>query len=86
MSEIRLNIKGSASNTNQLIVFKESKESISLMEFLRSKSVSVASSCYGEGVCQKCTLLIDGSKELSCQVPMTFFEEDKTYNIAIDYL
>ena len=86
MRAIVLYIDGLASRSRQEISFQEKEKTISLMDFLRLKSVSIASSCYGEGVCKKCVLKINNEEKLSCQIPMSFFTEESPYIIEIDYL
>jgi uncharacterized 2Fe-2S/4Fe-4S cluster protein (DUF4445 family) len=50
-----------------------------LLEFLQSRDVPIASSCGGLGVCEKC---LYNDSELSCQIKM----EDINFDIEIDYL
>lgn len=58
---------------------------INLMEFLRKKEFPIASSCWGDGVCKKCVLLLNGMETLSCQIKLS--EINKIENIIeIDYL
>lgn len=54
----------------------------SLMDFLRENGLPIASSCLGEGVCQKCVFNND---KLSCQEKVSDWQGDKKV-INIDYL
>lgn len=59
-------------------------QDISLMEFLHTKNVPVASSCHGEGICQKCVVNND---LLSCQISLKkFLKQSANQKIYISYL
>ncbi len=47
------------------------EEGEKLSDILISNKKSVAHPCGGRGVCKKCTVLVDGKKELSCQYKVT---------------
>ena len=49
-------IVGLASKTSRFIEFQETDLEIDLLTWLRSKKVTIASSCDGEGVCKKCNI------------------------------
>lgn len=51
------------------IFFAEEGEKLS--DILISNKKSVAHPCGGRGVCKKCTVLVDGKRELSCQYKVT---------------
>ncbi|MBL7666018.1 MAG: hypothetical protein JNM93_12860 [Bacteriovoracaceae bacterium] len=55
---------------------------ISLMAFLHSHSVRIASSCLGEGVCQKC--MVNGDL-VSCQISLEDFVALKE-DVVVEYL
>jgi len=80
---IKIVVRGKISKEEQL--FNASNDSISLLDFLRAKSIPVASSCYGEGVCKKCSLTLNGSKIISCQINIQGLTK-KTNEIIIDYI
>jgi Na+-transporting NADH:ubiquinone oxidoreductase subunit NqrF len=83
----QLLVKGLASKRDiKVFTWENSKDipKLSLMEFLRSQKIPVASSCFGEGVCRRCKV---SETILSCQVKV--FELFKAHNdleITIDYL
>lgn len=56
-----------------------------LMDFLRDQGISIASSCYGEGICAKCKIQINKKVQLSCQVKLAELTDEETF-ITIDYL
>jgi Na+-transporting NADH:ubiquinone oxidoreductase subunit NqrF len=55
-----------------------------LMDFLRSQKIPIASSCFGEGVCRRCKV---SETVLSCQIKVfELFDIDEMKEITIDYL
>lgn len=59
-------------------------ENISLMNFLLSQGIPIASSCKGEGVCSKCTV---NNNLLSCQISLeNFLERFPNHEISVSYL
>tara|TARA_R110002049_G_scaffold90287_2_gene226382 strand:+ start:3928 stop:4197 length:270 start_codon:yes stop_codon:yes gene_type:complete len=64
----------------------ESDLDLTLMEYLRKEAVPVASSCYGEGICQKCSVRIDESDQLSCLITVRKFLNSSKPKITITYL
>ena len=56
----------------------------SLMDYLISIGLPIASSCIGEGVCQKCNVWINKELKMSCQHLLNNCQYD--LNIEIDYL
>ena len=82
--------------SNEIIVIGEASQKkllqitpperdITLMDYLREQSISVASSCYGEGVCQKCKLIVNDKEVLSCQIRLFDLVENNII-IKISYL
>ena len=71
-----------ASNTTQMIFYKDYDLEIDLLSFLQTKNIPIASSCGGEGVCKKCVINQD---VLSCQVKLNDLVESKR-NIEVSYL
>lgn len=66
-------LKGLASNESVNIPWDEldyNIQEMSLLDFLLSNARPIAYNCYGEGVCKKCTLRINGVEYLSCQITM----------------
>lgn len=58
-----------------------------LMDFLRSHQVPVASSCFGEGVCRKCIVTTKSKSEhLSCLITVGQFLRQYGAEITINYL
>lgn len=58
---------------------------ISLMEYLRLNSLPIASSCLGEGVCGKCSIIINDKEELSCLIKLKGMTNGP-YTVKISYL
>lgn len=56
-----------------------------LLDFLIEKNLPIAYSCYGEGICEKCSVEIKKKDVLSCQVLMKDLDEDDIM-IAVNYL
>lgn len=83
----KLLVRGLASNKD-IRLFEWIKVSdapkVSLMDFLRSHKIPVASSCFGEGVCRRCKV---SETILSCQVKVfELFDQSESVEITIDYL
>jgi Na+-transporting NADH:ubiquinone oxidoreductase subunit NqrF len=82
-------IKGLASKTLiKTILLSSTDSNENLMQFLRSQNIPIASSCFGEGVCQKCVI---NATQLSCQFSVTTFcekfeNESKVSTIEVSYL
>jgi ferredoxin len=77
MREITL-IGGASSKRWQFEVSEEDL-SMTLLEFLQSREVPIASSCGGLGVCEKC---LYNESELACQIKM----EEIDFDIEVAYL
>lgn len=58
-------------------------EKMSLLDFLRSHDVPIASSCSGQGVCGKCIL---SNFVLSCQVQVKDYIDKSGNIVEVDYL
>ena len=80
---LKVEITGRASQTKKSYLW-QSGDKDNLLEYLRDLNLPVASSCYGEGVCKKCKLIINGEEKLSCQISMQDFSDSVT--IEISYL
>lgn len=60
------------------------RQDLSLMDFLREKNITIASSCGGVGTCQKCTV---NEHLLSCQITLKdFILNYPTLVVEISYL
>lgn len=82
-----INIFGNASKTlvQRIEVNHATDSEQNLMDFLRLHNIPIASSCLGEGVCEKCTIFLNQNKVLSCQVKLKDLKSDNI-EISIDYL
>ncbi len=82
-----ITVKGKASGKELLnqTIPKVKNTGICLMDYLRNNSLPIASSCLGEGVCQKCLVHLNKKKVLSCQVMVSEIENDDIF-IEVDYL
>lgn len=67
---MQIEVKGMASGRTTLIDYEESELSEILLYFLRSKGITIASSCDGEGVCKKCVIQNDW---LTCMMTLEQF-------------
>ena len=86
---IKLQVYGKASKRLVKVIEVIEIPDITLMDFLRAQNIPIASSCYGEGICQKCVINQD---ILSCQLSLKdilhsakYFNKNKV-QIEIDYL
>ena len=82
MPQIR--VKGKASG-KEFGPFSFTPSEMTLLEFLINLNIPLAYSCYGEGVCKKCRLIIEKKERLSCQVLMKDLGENDIL-ISVDYL
>ena len=58
-----------------------------LLEFLRSHRIPVASSCLGDGVCKKCVVTINDEKILACMMSLkVLFTDRDTETLSFSYL
>jgi succinate dehydrogenase/fumarate reductase-like Fe-S protein len=61
--------------------------STTLLEFLMSHKIPVASSCLGEGVCKKCGVMINGEKVLTCALSIRdLFLNSTSETLSFSYL
>ena len=85
MSQI-IKIYGEVSQKEITAIEVTTDETLDLLNLLRKHKVPIASSCYGEGVCQKCII---NNSILSCQMTVRDFlkRSDEYHNIIkISYL
>ena len=78
-----IKIKGLASQTISELKVTKNDLNLSLLDFLRLKSIPIASSCDGEGVCRKCLV---SDEILSCQFKVKEVIESKKIEITVNYL
>jgi uncharacterized 2Fe-2S/4Fe-4S cluster protein (DUF4445 family) len=80
-----IKIRGLASGKIvKILSFKKIPDNTTLMDYLISQGIPIASSCKGEGVCSKCTI---NSNLLSCQISLkNFLELYPNQEIFISYL
>jgi Na+-transporting NADH:ubiquinone oxidoreductase subunit NqrF len=64
---LQITVLGLASQKSTSYPITEADLELNLLQFLQKQEVPVASSCSGEGVCEKC-MLSDG--RLSCRLTM----------------
>jgi Na+-transporting NADH:ubiquinone oxidoreductase subunit NqrF len=81
---MQIEIKGLASGRSIFINFDEYDLRQNLLVFLRSKGITIASSCDGNGVCRKCSIQNDW---LTCEMTLEeFFQRQNDKKIIISYL
>lgn len=81
---MQIEIKGLASGQSLFINFNEEDLQQNLLIFLRSKGVTIASSCDGNGVCRKCMIQNDW---LTCEMTLKeFLQRQNDKRITINYL
>jgi Na+-transporting NADH:ubiquinone oxidoreductase subunit NqrF len=82
----KIKIQGDSSKKLIQEISMNSSDDTSLMDLLRENNIPIASSCYGDGVCKKCTVSND---IISCQIKVRdFIKLSVKYNdiITISYL
>lgn len=67
---MQIEINGLASGKVAQIEFFESDLDKTLLNFLRTKNITIASSCDGEGICKKCVIQNDW---LTCKLTLKAF-------------
>jgi len=76
-------ILGLASKKEFTITIKANDLDKDLLSVLRSYNIPIASSCSGEGVCEKC---IVSDKVLSCSLTLKSYLEREGNRISVAYL
>ena len=79
-------IFGLASNKiiKKIVIPNKLSEKISLMDFLISNNITIASSCGGDGACKRCVV---NNNLLSCQISLSeFIRQNETTIVEISYL
>jgi Na+-transporting NADH:ubiquinone oxidoreductase subunit NqrF len=81
---MQVEIKGLASGRSLFIDFDQSDLDQNLLVFLRSKGITIASSCDGNGICRKCTIQNDW---MTCEMTLEeFFQRQNDRKIIVSYL
>ena len=79
-----IEVVGLASGTSRAIECNEQELNTILLDWLRSKGVTIASSCDGEGVCKKCSIQ---NGWLTCELTLkSFLERQSDGKIFVGYL
>lgn len=81
-------IYGGASQKKVLSIKLNQEElNENLMTFLLNHKINIASSCNGEGVCQKCIIWQDEKSYLSCQIHLSeIFKNSLSQSFIVSYL
>ncbi len=82
-------VKGQASGKTLFSTKEVFPKDTNLLDYLRKKGIPVASSCYGDGVCKKCVVILNGKNVLSCEISsqnLFMTHLDKIVIIEIEYL
>lgn len=81
---MQVTVRGLASGKLTLIEYGPDDLSTDLLTFLRSRGITIASSCDGEGVCRKCAIQNDW---LTCELSLReFLEKVPEGVIEVGYL
>jgi Na+-transporting NADH:ubiquinone oxidoreductase subunit NqrF len=81
---VQIEVVGTASGRSTMIEYQESDLDELLLFFLRSKGITIASSCDGEGVCKRCDIQ---NGWLTCQLTLKdFLQRQPDAKIFVSYL
>jgi Na+-transporting NADH:ubiquinone oxidoreductase subunit NqrF len=81
---MRIEVIGLASKTSRFLDFTDSDLETDMLSLLRSRGVTIASSCDGEGVCKKCGIQ---NGWLTCMMTLKeFLERQSDGKIEVGYL
>ena len=79
-----IEIFGKASKTSQVFNIEPKDYNENLLKWLRSKGITMASSCDGKGICRKCVIQNNWA---TCELTIkTFLEVSPNGKIYVDYL
>ncbi|HXH75183.1 MAG TPA: hypothetical protein VNJ08_09480 [Bacteriovoracaceae bacterium] len=79
-----IKVVGLASGRVTELNFAEQDMGIDLLTWLRSRGITIASSCDGEGVCKKCNIQNDW---LTCELTLReFLQREPECKIEVSYL
>ena len=87
-NNVSIILEGVASSKKKYLRLKDRDDlKLSLLSYLESCNIPIASSCNGEGICKKC---IVGDDLLSCQINLKdfldSFNEEDSPTIKVSYL
>jgi Na+-transporting NADH:ubiquinone oxidoreductase subunit NqrF len=81
---LQIEILGLASGRRTIILVAPEDEEANLLQWLRQKGITIASSCDGEGVCKKCNIQNDW---LTCRMTLKeFFSRQPDGVVRVSYL
>jgi Na+-transporting NADH:ubiquinone oxidoreductase subunit NqrF len=81
---VQIEIKGKASGKSLYISYNTQDLKEILLNFLRAKGITIASSCDGEGVCKKCDIQ---NGWLTCEMTLEeFIQRQPDKQIIVGYL
>ncbi len=81
---MQIEIKGKASGKSLYISYNTQDLKEILLNFLRAKGITIASSCDGEGVCKKCDIQ---NGWLTCEMTLEeFIQRQPDKQIIVGYL
>jgi len=81
---VQIEVKGSASGRSVFISYQEQDLNEILLNFLRHKGITIASSCDGEGVCKKFDIQ---NGWLTCEMTLEeFLQRQPDKKIIVSYL
>lgn len=79
-----IELVGLASQTSRPLSYSEDELDQNLLKWLRSKGITIASSCDGEGVCKKCIIQNGWA---TCELTLkSFLERQPDGKIFVSYL
>lgn len=81
---MQIEVLGLASGRSYFLTYETSELNEILLDFLRKKNITIASSCDGEGVCKKCEIQ---NGWLTCQLTLEqFIQRQSNGKIFVGYL
>lgn len=81
---MQIEIKGKASGISVFVTYKAEDLKEILLNFLRRKGITIASSCDGEGVCKKCDIQ---NGWLTCEMTLEeFLQRQPDKHVIVSYL
>jgi hypothetical protein len=81
---VQVTLRGLASGKTTFVPYSENDLQTTLLDFLRDKGITIASSCGGEGVCKKCAIQNDW---LTCKLTLEIFlKRQPDGQILVSYL
>jgi uncharacterized 2Fe-2S/4Fe-4S cluster protein (DUF4445 family) len=81
---MQIEVVGTASGRSTFIAYGPQDMTRTMLDFLRSHEVTIASSCAGEGVCRKCNIQNDW---LTCMMTLEeFIQRQPDRKVFVSYL